>query len=44
MSRQRTIGEVNCRPYGNAVLLWFELDDFDLAVAHAEVVKPVKPR
>jgi hypothetical protein len=44
LSEQRTIGEVNCRPYGNGVLLWFELDDFESAVARAEVIKAVKPR
>ena len=29
---------------GNGVLLWFELDDFDSAVARAEVMKAVKAR
>ena len=29
------IGDPNNRPYGNGVLLWFELDDFDAAVARA---------
>lgn len=37
------IGDPRDRPYGNGVLLWFEVDDFDAAVAraaelHAEVV------
>jgi catechol 2,3-dioxygenase-like lactoylglutathione lyase family enzyme len=39
------IGDVADRPYGNGVLLWFEVDDFDAAVARAtelgaEVVLP----
>jgi hypothetical protein len=39
------IGDPNLKPYGNGVLLWFEIDDFDRAVARpeemmAEVVKP----
>jgi catechol 2,3-dioxygenase-like lactoylglutathione lyase family enzyme len=39
-------GDPGHRPYGNGVLLWFEIDDFDAAVdrAHAldaEVVLPV---
>jgi len=39
------IGDPGARPYGNGVLLWFELDDFDAAVARAgelgaEVVLP----
>lgn len=29
------IGERDVRPYGNGVLLWFEVDDFDAAVARA---------
>jgi len=37
------IGDPRVKPYGNGVLLWFEVDDFDAAVArstdlHAEVV------
>lgn len=37
------IGDRDARPYGNGVLLWFEIDDFDAAIArstemHAEVV------
>ena len=40
------IGDPNDRPYGNGVLLWFEVDDFDAAVTRAaglqaEVVLPV---
>jgi catechol 2,3-dioxygenase-like lactoylglutathione lyase family enzyme len=27
------IGDAGDRPYGNGVLLWFEVDDFDAAVA-----------
>jgi len=39
------IGDPNFRPYGNGVLLWFELDDFESAVAaaqklNAEIIKP----
>lgn len=39
------IGDPADKPYGNGVLLWFELDDFDAAVARvaemkAEVVTP----
>jgi predicted enzyme related to lactoylglutathione lyase len=39
------IGDPTIRPYGNGVLLWFEVDDFDAAVARAteikaEVVRP----
>lgn len=29
------LGDPELRPYGNGVLLWFELDDFDAAVARA---------
>jgi catechol 2,3-dioxygenase-like lactoylglutathione lyase family enzyme len=40
-----SIGDVNARPYGNGVLLWFEVDDFDAAVERAgelsaEIVVP----
>ena len=40
------IGDPNIKPYGNGVLLWFELDDFDAAVARAEEMKAeiIKPR
>jgi extradiol dioxygenase family protein len=39
------IGDQNSKPYGNGVLLWFEVDDFDAAAArakqmNAEVVLP----
>jgi catechol 2,3-dioxygenase-like lactoylglutathione lyase family enzyme len=39
------IGDRDRKPYGNGVLLWFDLDDFDAAVARAaemqvEVVRP----
>jgi hypothetical protein len=30
------IGDPDSRPYGNGVLLWFEIDDFDAAVARAK--------
>jgi catechol 2,3-dioxygenase-like lactoylglutathione lyase family enzyme len=30
------MGDPSLTPYGNGVLLWFELDDFDAAVARAE--------
>ena len=33
------IGNPNLKPYGNGVLLWFEIDDFDAAVARAEAMK-----
>ena len=29
------IGDADDRPYGNGVILWFELDDFDAALARA---------
>ena len=35
----RPIGNPADKPYGNGVLLWFELDDFDAAVARAEELK-----
>lgn len=40
------LGDPALRPYGNGVLLWFELDDFDAAVARAETmnVEIIKPR
>jgi catechol 2,3-dioxygenase-like lactoylglutathione lyase family enzyme len=39
------IGDPDLQPYGNGVLLWFEVDDFDAAVQRAgelgaEVVQP----
>jgi catechol 2,3-dioxygenase-like lactoylglutathione lyase family enzyme len=33
------IGDPNAKPYGNGVLLWFEIDDFHAAVARAEELK-----
>ena len=40
------IGDQNLKPYGNGVLLWFELDDFDAAVARAEEmqIEMIQPR
>jgi predicted enzyme related to lactoylglutathione lyase len=40
------IGDPAIAPYGNGVLLWFEVDDFDAAVARAQELdaKVVKPR
>ena len=32
------IGDPTDRPYGNGVLLWFEVDDFDAAMARAEAL------
>jgi len=34
------IGDVNSKPYGNGLLLWFEIDDFDAAVARVRELKP----
>ena len=41
----RAIGDPADRPYGNGVLLWFEIDDFDAAMArvaelNAQIVLP----
>jgi catechol 2,3-dioxygenase-like lactoylglutathione lyase family enzyme len=33
------IGDRKSKPYGNGVLLWFEIDDFDAAVARAAELK-----
>jgi catechol 2,3-dioxygenase-like lactoylglutathione lyase family enzyme len=33
------IGDPADRPYGNGLLLWFEVDDFDAAVGRAEELK-----
>src|SRR5262245_44793215 len=33
------IGDPQDKPYGNGVLLWFETDDFDAAVARAMELK-----
>jgi catechol 2,3-dioxygenase-like lactoylglutathione lyase family enzyme len=40
------IGDPDDRPYGNGVLLWFEVDDFDAAAARATAmnVEVVLPR
>lgn len=38
------IGDVSSRPYGNGVALWFEIDDFDVAVCRAEALDPVVVR
>ncbi len=33
------LGDPALRPYGNGVLLWFELDDFEAAVARARELR-----
>ena len=33
------IGDPDRKPYGNGVLLWFEIDDFDSALARAAEMK-----
>ncbi len=33
------LGNPDLKPYGNGVLLWFEIDDFDGVVARAEEMK-----
>lgn len=33
------LGDPSLRPYGNGVVLWFELDDFDAAVRRASDMK-----
>jgi hypothetical protein len=33
------LGDPSIRPYGNGVVLWFELDDFDAAVRRASDMK-----
>jgi hypothetical protein len=40
------IGDPDLKPYGNGVLLWFEVDDFDAAEARAAEMKAdvVMPR
>ena len=40
------IGDPDAKPYGNGVLLWFKVDDFDAAAARAEHmnVEVVLPR
>ena len=32
------IGDPSAKPYGNGILLWFEVDDFDAAMARAEAM------
>ena len=32
------IGDPNDKPYGNGVLLWFEIDDFDAAMKRVEAM------
>lgn len=34
------IGDVDSKPYGNGLLLWFEIDDFDAAVARVRELNP----
>jgi len=40
------IGNPNAKPYGNGVLLWFEIDDFDDAMARVSELNPeiIHPR
>ncbi|MEO8429357.1 MAG: VOC family protein [Verrucomicrobiota bacterium] len=40
------LGDPALKPYGNGVLLWFELEDFEAAVSRAEEMKAevIKPR
>ena len=43
--RHGPIGNPDDTPYGNGVLLWFEIDDFDAAIARvaelkAEIIQP----
>lgn len=40
------LGDPGLKPYGNGVLLWFELQDFEAAAARAEAmgVTVIKPR
>ncbi|MEJ0059975.1 MAG: VOC family protein [Terricaulis sp.] len=33
------IGDPDSKPYGNGVLLWFEIEDIDAAIARAETLK-----
>lgn len=33
------LGDPDAKPYGNGVLLWFELDDYDAAVVRAAAMK-----
>jgi catechol 2,3-dioxygenase-like lactoylglutathione lyase family enzyme len=32
------IGDPSTRPYGNGLALWFEVEDFDAAVGHADAL------
>lgn len=34
------IGDVSAKPYGNGVLLWFEIEDFDEALGRLADLKP----
>ena len=34
------IGDPHDKPYGNGVLLWFEIDDFDAAMSRLAELKP----
>jgi catechol 2,3-dioxygenase-like lactoylglutathione lyase family enzyme len=34
-----SIGDPHSKPYGNGVLVWFEVDDFDAALARADEMK-----
>lgn len=40
------IGDPKLKPYGNGVLLWFEIDDFDAAVGRANELgaETIRPR
>jgi hypothetical protein len=40
------IGDPNAKPYGNGVLLWFEIHDFDAALGRAQALRAeiVMPR
>jgi hypothetical protein len=38
------IGDPNDRPYSNGVLLWFEVDDFDAAMARAAAARTLRVR
>jgi catechol 2,3-dioxygenase-like lactoylglutathione lyase family enzyme len=40
------IGDPTDKPYGNGLLLWFEIDDFDAALARATELKAevIRPR
>lgn len=40
------LGDPDDKPYGNGVLLWFKVDDFDAVVARAHEMKAenIKPR